>query len=35
LAVLAGGPDSGTPGLVPDAHFFAADVYHADVGGEP
>jgi subtilisin family serine protease len=35
LAVLAGSPDSGTPGLIPDAHFFAADVYHADEGGHP
>jgi hypothetical protein len=35
LAVLAGRPDSGTPGLVPDAHFLAADVYHADHGGHP
>jgi subtilisin family serine protease len=35
LAVLAGSPNSGTPGLVPDAHFFAADVYHADGAGQP
>jgi hypothetical protein len=35
LALLAGNPNSGTPGLVPDAHFFAADVYHADEGGLP
>jgi subtilisin family serine protease len=35
LSVLAGNPNSGTPGLVPDAHFFAADVYHADEGGQP
>jgi hypothetical protein len=35
LAVLAGSPSSGTPGLVPDAHFFAADVYHADETGQP
>lgn len=35
LAVLAGSPNSGTPGLVPDARFFAADVYHTDEGGQP
>ena len=35
LAVLAGSPNSGTPGLIPDAHFFAADVYHADESGQP
>ena len=35
LSVLAGSPTSGTPGLVPDAHFFAADVYHADESGQP
>ena len=35
LSVLAGSPNSGTPGLVPDAHFFAADVYHADESGQP
>ena len=35
LAVLAGNPGSGTPGLVPDAHFFAADVYHTDESGQP
>jgi hypothetical protein len=35
LAILAGDPNSGTPGLVPDAHFFAANVYRADEGGQP
>ena len=35
MAVLAGGPNSGTPGLIPDAQFFAADVYHADESGQP
>ena len=35
LAVLAGNPGSGTPGLVPDAHFFAADVYRTDESGQP
>jgi hypothetical protein len=35
LAVLAGSANSGTPGLVPDAHFFAADVYRMDETGQP
>ncbi len=35
LAILAGTPNSGTPGLVPDAHFFAADVYQSDENGLP
>lgn len=35
MAVLAGNPDSGTPGLVPDASFFAANVYHSDEHGQP
>jgi Subtilase family len=35
LTVLAGSANSGTPGLVPDAHFFAADVYRADETGQP
>jgi len=35
LTILAGDPNSGTPGLVPDAHFFAANVYRADEGGRP
>jgi hypothetical protein len=35
LALLAGNPNSGTPGLIPDAEFFAANVYHADENGQP
>jgi hypothetical protein len=35
LAILAGNLNSGTPGLVPDAHFFAADVYQTDASGQP
>jgi len=35
LAILAGDPNSGTPGLIPDAHFFAANVYRSDEGGQP
>jgi hypothetical protein len=35
LTVLAGSANSGTPGLVPDAHFFAADVYRTDETGQP
>ena len=35
MAVLAGNADSGTPGLVPDASFFAADVYHSDEQSQP
>jgi subtilisin family serine protease len=35
LGVLAGHPESGTPGLVPDAEFFLADVFHADENGHP
>ena len=35
LTILAGNPNSGTPGLVPDAHFFAATVYRSDENGQP
>src|SRR5262249_47741397 len=35
LALLAGSASSGTPGLVPDARFFAADVYRTDDVGQP
>jgi hypothetical protein len=35
LTILAGDPNSGTPGLIPDAHFFAANVYRSDEGGQP
>jgi len=34
LAILAGNPNSGTPGLAPDAQYFAADVYRAGDAGE-
>lgn len=35
LAVLGGDLNSGTPGLIPDADFLVADVYHADKDGRP
>jgi hypothetical protein len=35
LAILAGRPDSGTPGLVPKAAFFVASTFFAGDGGEP
>jgi hypothetical protein len=35
LAILAGRPNSGIPGLAPDAQFFAANVYRADDEGQP
>ncbi len=35
LALLAGDPRSGTPGLVPDASFYVADVFFADESGQP
>lgn len=34
-ALLAGDPSSGTPGLVPNAQFVVADIFHADADGEP
>lgn len=34
LALLAGHPDSGTPGLVPDAKFFVASSFFLDDNGE-
>jgi hypothetical protein len=34
LALLAGGRDSGTPGLIPEAQFFFADVFFTDSNGE-
>ena len=34
LALLAGRPDSDTPGLIPDAKFFVANVFFADGNGE-
>lgn len=33
LALLAGAPKSSTPGLVPDASFYAADIFFADAHG--
>jgi hypothetical protein len=35
LSILAGDPKSGTPGLVPDATFFIADVFQADAQDRP
>jgi minor extracellular protease Epr len=34
LAVLGGRPDSGTPGLIPDAAFFAASIFFAGDDGD-
>ena len=34
LALLAGRPDSSTPGLIPDAKFFVANSFFADDTGE-
>jgi hypothetical protein len=34
LALLAGRPDSGTPGLIPEAKFFVANSFFADENGE-
>jgi subtilisin family serine protease len=34
LSLLAGRPDSGTPGLVPEAHFHAASIFFAGDDGE-
>lgn len=34
-ALLAGDASSGTPGLVPDANFYVADIFHADADHEP
>ena len=33
FSLLAGDPDSGTPGLIPNAQFFVADTFFADGGG--
>jgi subtilisin family serine protease len=33
LAILAGTPGSGTPGLVPDAEFYAASIFFAEEDG--
>jgi hypothetical protein len=34
-ALLAGDASSGTPGMIPDANFFVADIFHADSDHEP
>jgi subtilisin family serine protease len=34
LALLAGRPDSGTPGLLPEATFFAASIFYAGGDGD-
>jgi hypothetical protein len=33
LALLGGSPQSGTPGLLPDAEFYVGDIFHADENG--
>ncbi len=33
LSVLAGDPESGTPGLVPTADYYIANAFYADAGG--
>jgi subtilisin family serine protease len=33
LSVLAGNPAGGTPGLIPDAEFFAASIFYTEAGG--
>jgi hypothetical protein len=35
MALLAGQPGTGTPGLIPAAQFYVADVFSADAQGEP
>jgi minor extracellular protease Epr len=35
LSLLAGNAGSGTPGLIPDAHYVVANVFFADADGEP
>ena len=35
LALLAGGPNSGTPGLINEASFFVASIFFIDDDGEP
>ncbi len=34
LSLLAGGPLGGVPGLIPDAEFFAANIFFSDERGE-
>ena len=35
FALLAGAPNSGTPGLIPQSDFYLADIFHADAHGQP
>jgi hypothetical protein len=35
LSLLAGGADSGTPGLIPDASYLVANAFFDDAGGQP
>lgn len=35
LALMAGDPQSSTPGLIPEADFFAVDIFYADKDGAP
>ena len=35
LSILAGAPESGTPGLIPDSQFYVADVFYAGEDGAP
>lgn len=35
LAIMAGDPESATPGLIPEAEFFAIDIFYADASGAP
>ncbi|MFZ4807920.1 MAG: S8 family serine peptidase [Hyphomicrobiaceae bacterium] len=35
LALMAGDPASSTPGLIPDAEFYTADIFYADANGAP
>ena len=35
FAVMAGDPESSTPGLIPEADFYAIDIFYADKSGAP
>lgn len=35
MSVLAGGSETGTPGLIPEASFFSTDIFFADEQGQP
>ncbi len=35
LALLAGSPNSSTPGLLPDAQYMAIDIFKEDANGQP